>query len=281
MKNYTENLKKLYKNIDCEFEYSLECFVYEKLQNDPKNRLRPAMLVFPGGGYHMCSDREGTPIATAFLAKGFNVYVLTYSTCAHVENDRFPVQLLQAAAAMDYIKNKAAEHNTDASKISVCGFSAGGHLAGMASCMYKHEAVKAAFPDKSEEYFRPFASVLSYPVLSSDPAIAHMPSIDNLAGKNEKVKPSLSVEKWVDDRTPPAFIWHTSDDTVVDVRNSLVYAAALREHKIPFELHVYPHGPHGISLANTITDNGNPAVQNEYVSGWVDDAANCLLKIFA
>lgn len=281
MKHYTENLKKLYKNVDCEFDFTLECFVYETLGGDPKDYTRPAMLVCPGGGYVNCSDREAVPIATAFSAKGFNTYVLKYSTTGVSEKDRFPVQLLQAAAAMDYIKSKAVEHRTDANRVAVCGFSAGGHVAGMISCLFDHESVKKAFPGKPENYFRPYASVLSYAVLSSDPEIAHMGSILNVSGGDQKVMDALCLDKCVKENTPPAFIWHTSDDNCVDCRNSLRYAEALRAHKIPFGMRIYPNGNHGISLANALTSNGRKEIENDYIATWVDDAAHCLLKIFA
>lgn len=281
MKHYTENLKKLYKNIDCEFDFTLECFVYDTLENDPQSYVRPAMLVCPGGGYNSCSDREATPIATSFLAKGFNAYVLTYSTKSVSQKDCFPVQLLQAAAAIDYIKNKASEHRTDENKIAVCGFSAGGHLAGMISCLFDCDSVKKAFPNKPDNYFRPFASVLSYAVLSADPEIAHSGSIENVSGGDKKVMEFISLEKRVKENTPPAFIWHTSDDGCVDCRNALRYAEALRKYNIPFGMHVYPHGQHGIALANQLTSNGRTVIENDYIATWVDEATHCLLKIFA
>lgn len=278
MRHYTENLKKLYKNIGGDFEYSLECFVYDMLSADPESYARPAMLICPGGGYSNVSSREGVPIATSFLAKGFNCYVLTYSTMNDAPDEHFPIQLLQTAAAMDYIKSKAAEHRTDASKISVCGFSAGGHLAGMISCLFDHESVKKAFPKKDENYFRPYASVLSYAVLSSDPHIAHMGSFEKLTGNDKKMMDYLSLDKRVNEKTPPAFIWCTSDDGAVDCRSSLLYAAALRENRTKFELHVYPKGNHGISLANRLTSNGRETVEDDYIAGWVDLAADFLLK---
>ena len=278
MRHYTENLRKIYKNIGGNFEYSLECFIYDTLGGDPETYTRPAMLICPGGAYAHVSDREGVPIALSFLAKGFNCYVLTYSVAIGAPDEHFPIQLLQAAAAIDYIKSKAAEHRTDASKISVCGFSAGGHLAGMISCLFDHESIKKAFPKKDENYFRPYASVLSYAVLSSDPHIAHMGSFENLTGKDQKLMEYLSLEKRVSEKTPPAFIWCTSDDAAVDCRSSLMYGAALREFGTKFEMHVYPKGNHGISLANKLTSNGREITEDDFIAGWVDLAADFLLK---
>ena len=276
MRHYTENLKKIYKNIDCEHEFSLECLVYDLVEGDSPERTRPAMLVIPGGGYSFVSGREGTPIALSFLAKGFNCYVLDYSTTGKTQKDRFPVQLLQAAAAIDYIKSKAKEHHTDINKISVCGFSAGGHLAGMISTLFNHESVKKAFPKKPDDYFRPYATVLSYAVLCHE--VGHAGSFKNVSGGDEETAKYLSLEKRVTEKTPPAFIWCTSDDGAVDSRNSLFYAAALWAHGIRYELHVYPKGSHGLSLANALTSNGRDYAENDYIAGWIDLAADFLLK---
>lgn len=281
MIHYTENLKKIYPNLGGKFDFSLECFAYGKFEADPETRRRPAMLIFGGGGYNFVSERESAPIATAFYAKGFNCYCLNYSTVRTDEGAHFPVQLLQAAAAIDYIKSKAAEHRTDENKICVIGFSAGGHLAGTISNLFNHESVKKAFPDKPENYFRPSASVLSYAVLVEDPAVAHTGSFNNVSGGDKKLAESLSLEKRVNGDTPPAFIWCTSDDSCVDCRNSLYYASALRANKIPFELHIYASGPHGISLANGSTSFGNPDLENEHIAEWVNAAAKFILKTFA
>ena len=278
MIHYKENLKKLYPQIGGNYDFTLESFIIDDLDEAVEKPCRPALLIFPGGAYSVCSEREGVPIAAAFAAKGFHCYVLHYSTASSDSSSRFPDQLLQAAAAIDYIKNKADEHGTDKTRIAVCGFSAGGHLAAMISTLYHHESIQKAFPNRCDDYFRPCASVLGYPVIVYNEKTAHLASFENLTGGDEKCKQALSLERCVTQKTPPAFIWHTSDDTAVDCRNSLEYASALREHGIKFELHVYASGPHGLSLANEVTCVGNPDLIDSYVANWVDDAARFLMK---
>ena len=218
------------------------------------------------------------PIAAAFASKGFNCYVLYYSTASTAPGSHFPDQLVQAATAIDYIKNKAEEHCTDAQKICVCGFSAGGHLAGMISSLFCHESVKKAFPDKKGEYFRPYAAVLGYPVTTSDERYYHRGSFINLTGGDGKLIKELALENCVTEKTSPAFIWHTADDELVDVRGSLLYAAALKENGVTFELHVYPHGSHGLALANESTCVGLPHYVNCYIAEWVENAAQFIIN---
>ena len=224
---------------------------------------RPCMVVCPGGGYGFCSQREAEPIALQFLPQGYNVFTITYSVAPH----RFPTQLLEVAALMELIYKNTDEWNCDLSKVAIIGFSAGGHLAAHYSTMFDCKEVRAVFPESKSVN----ASVLCYPVITADPAHAHMGSFYNLLGKQD-ISPEeteyFSCDKNVKDTTPPAFIWHTAEDNGVPVMNSLVYAGALSRHKVPFELHIYPFGPHGLATSDAQTLGGTDK-KTEHVNSWL------------
>lgn len=238
-----------------------------------ENRKRPCMVVCPGGGYSMCSQRESEPIALKFLADGYNVFVINYSVAPH----RFPCQLREVAAVMELIYKNADAWNCDTEKIAIIGFSAGGHLAAHYSTMYDCKEVREVFPDSKPVN----ASVLSYPVISADRDFAHMGSFKNLLGHepDEQEVKYFSCNNNVKENTPPAFLWHTAEDNCVPVKNSLVYAEALAKYKIPFELHVFPYGAHGLSTCDDQScDNINDI--HKYNTVWIDNAKKWLRLIF-
>ena len=213
------------------------------------DKIRPAILICPGGGYAMVSNREAEPIATKFLQDGYNVFILTYSVYPH----KFPTALREVAAAMEVIHNTAEQYNTDATRIAIVGFSAGGHLACHYSNCYDIPEVREVFPDSKPVQ----AAILSYPVISADPSFAHLGSFRHLTGHEELTLEEIgkySCENMVTEKTPPTFLWHTAEDPVVPVKNSLVYAEALAAKGISFSLHVYPHGPHGLSTVEPQTN---------------------------
>ena len=228
-----------------------------------QNDKRPCMIVCPGGAYAFCSQREAEPIALQFLPQGYNVFTITYSVNPH----RFPTQLREVAALMELIYKNADAWNCDTSKIAIIGFSAGGHLAAHYSTMFDCKEVREVFPESKSVN----ASVLCYPVITADPSHAEKGSIHNLVGKTDispEEREYFSCEKNVKDTTPPAFIWHTSEDTCVHVMNSLLYAGTLSAHKVPFELHIYPYGAHGLSTGDAQT-NGNMNEKIEHVGNWL------------
>ncbi len=247
---------------------------YNMTEMHHEKRKRPCMVVCPGGGYGMCSQRESEPIALKFLQEGFNVFVLTYSVAPH----RFPTQLRQVAALMELIYKNADEWNCDTSKIAIIGFSAGGHLAAHYSTMFDCDEVRAVFPESKSVN----ASVLCYPVISADAVTAHMGSFENLLGhkpENKAETDYFSCDKNVKPTTPPAFLWHTAADDCVPLKNSLLYAEALWRNKVPVELHVYPFGGHGLSTCDSQTiDDMTPVY--DYNSAWIPAAKKWLELIF-
>lgn len=226
---------------------------------------RPAVIICPGGGYSGTCDREAEPVAVRFNALGCHSFVLRYN-CAP---SRYPTALLELAAAVAEVRGHATEWHVDPDKIVVLGFSAGGHLAANLGTGWNREPVSRLFaPDQ----VRPNGMILCYPVISSG-RFANQGSFVNLLGNDPDpaLLARLSLEEQVSGDTVPAFIWHTYDDGCVPVQNALLMATALREHDIPLEMHIYPHGEHGLALANDQTARNVPACQTwpELAVAWL------------
>lgn len=212
-------------------------------------RKRPVILLCPGGGYAMTSDREGEPVAIQFLAAGFHVAILRYSVCP----ERYPTALRQVAWSVAYLRENAEKYHIKKDKIIVMGFSAGGHLAASYGVFWKNHTFLAGEMGVHSEMLRPNGLILAYPVITSG-KWAHRESFQNLLGENyEALVEEMSLEKQVNKDTPPVFIWHTQPDTLVPVENSLLFFQALHSCHIPVEMHIYPAGDHGLSLANEET----------------------------
>ena len=239
-------------------------------------RAFPALLICPGGGYAVTSDREAEPIALAFLARGIQCFVLRY----HVAPAHYPTQHLDVAAAMHYIRTNAARYQVRSDCISVLGFSAGGHLAGSYATHWTDSLFSTTL-GVDRESLRPNGMVLCYGVLSGGEK-THEGSMRNLLGEQDtpEMRRNMSIEHSISPDTPPAFLWHTFADNAVPVENSLYVAEAMAAQKIPFELHVYPDGGHGLALSSWLTtaapDKGAPP---KYVGRWVDDCADWLLRL--
>ena len=239
-----------------------------------KDQKRPCLLICPGGAYAWCSQREAEPIALHFLPEGFNVFVLNYS----VAPCRFPTQLREVAAAMELIYRNAAQWHCDVRCVGIMGFSAGGHLAAHYSTCFDCVEVREVFPDSKPVQ----ASLLCYPVISADPAAAHQGSFENLLGHSpltaEEIR-RFSCNLQVGPHTPPTFLWHTATDGSVPVMNSLLYAQALAANRVPFELHIFPAGGHGLSTVDAQTNDClEPAAA--YARNWMDAAKKWLSFTF-
>ena len=230
---------------------------------------RDAVIVCPGGGYHALSEREGEPIAARFLGAGFATFVLRY-TISEGAADHKPLK--QAALAIRHVRENAEKYNVNPNRIFICGFSAGGHLAGSAGAMWNDPALDELMQDAPRDICRPTGMILSYPVISGG-EYAHKKSFYNLCGTETPTDEQLdhfSLEKRVDATTPPAFIWHTFPDTCVPVQNSLLMASAMRAAGVPFELHIFPDGPHGLALCDESTWSQNPAMLVPHNECWID-----------
>lgn len=211
---------------------------------------RNAVLILPGGGYHFTSEREGEPIALKYLAEGMNCFILWYTVAPDAV---FPTALRQAAKAVALIRARADDFMIDPRRVAVAGFSAGGHLAASLGVLWNDPCVTDAVPARAA---RPDAQILCYPVITSGEH-AHRGSFDNLLGDQKDDPDALnfvSLEKRVHPGVPPTFLWHTFRDATVPVENSLLFASALKQNGVPFELHIFPDGGHGLALATEETD---------------------------
>lgn len=227
----------------------LTCYLLDATDQMAAARVRPAVLVLPGGGYRYTSDREAEPIAMAYLAEGFHAFVLRYAAGPDAP---FEASFGDGRAALAWVRAHADELHVDPGRVAVVGFSAGGHLAA---------SLGTAADDK------PDALVLGYPVTLEEfgPPIG---------------KELLDVPGAVGPDTPPTFLFSTSGDRVVPIRNSLSFLSALAEHDVPFESHIYLLGPHGISLAKPLTANGAAAMVDGAVAQWLPDSVRFLRTVF-
>lgn len=219
----------------------MTCYLMATSLEMPNLNVRPAVLVLPGGGYRYCSDREAEPIALAYMQQGYNAFVLNYTLRGQVADEAvFPEALADATEALEYIRSHAEELRVDPKRIAAVGFSAGGNLA-------------AALGTMGEE--RPDVLVLGYAVL------------DETVREQLHLTAPVMYDQ-VDGQTPPAFLFATQGDSVVNPLNTLRFASALALAKVPYEVHIFAVGEHGQSLGNEIVSNANGGL-NEDVAQWV------------
>ena len=242
---------------------------------------RKAIVVCPGGGYHFLSAREAEPFVKKFLGVGLNAFLLRYTVGMKGEHgeghpgaaDYAP--LIEAALAIRHIRENAKEYNVDPDQIFIIGFSAGGHLAASTGILWKEDAVQKALgasADAPTEIGKPNGMILSYPVITAGPH-AHKGSFHRLCNTTTPTDEELdrfSLEKHVDETSAPFFLWHTFTDKTVPIQNALLLAAAYTEKKLPFELHIYPEGVHGLALANEDTMAKNPVLVVPHAQSWID-----------
>lgn len=260
-------------------------FLKTYLTEDLNGMKRPAVIVIPGGAFITIGTREGESVALAYAAKGYQAFLLHYSTLRTApDSSGLDNMLEQVKEAIKIISDHADEWCVDADKISLTGFSAGGGLAACYSIYYKRMGG-----------IRPNAVVLSYPILDhkynlewlyetrggDDDFIAmsfaankalfatETPSEEQI----EKASPARSSE--IVEDIPPTFIWHTFGDHIVSPINSITYAKKLYEAGVPCELHIFERGEHALALANETTA-ADPSQINEEVAVWFDMALKWL-----
>lgn len=241
---------------------------------------RPAVVIFPGGGYAFTYEGEAEPIALKFVSEGIPAFLLDY-TCAETEGESaeagvFPKPLREAFASIRFVRAHAREFGIDPGRIAACGFSAGGHLCACTGTLWNKPFARE-WVGGDPAFSRPDRLILCYAVLRSR-GETHPGSFLNLLGANAESDPRLplldAVEN-VDVFTPPSFLWTTSEDDAVPAAGSLRFAEKLAANRVPFALHVWRHGGHGLCLGNQVTQ-AHPFGADDEVSGWTAEAVKFL-----
>lgn len=290
---------EIIKLIDGRDDVTLTTYVLEDSPELLNGGRRPAVLICPGGAYLGCSDREAEPMAMAFLRMGYNAFVLRYSVAydgmkpfddtdfLHMPvnpNKVYPQQMREIGLAFKCIHENAADWFVDDERIAICGFSAGAHNCAMYATHWSKPVI-ADFVGIDKKYLKPAACILGYPLTDyvlmyeaakKIPDFGFFGVSNRLAvgedWENIKTLTDLSPARLVDEDVPATFIWATSKDEIVPVEQSTVYATALAGKGIPFELHVYQDGPHGLSLADQSTYRNNYSVdyRDKDAAGWIN-----------
>ena len=232
-----------------------------------------AVVIFPGGGYSgLAMDHEGKQPALWLNTLGVSAFVVKYRLGS--AGYRHPIEMGDGQRAIRWVRHNAAKYGIDPKRVGVLGFSAGGHEAATVSTHY--DAGNAASKDSIDRQpCRPDFSLLGYPVITMDKSFTHQGSRDNLLGTNpsQALVDSLSNEKQVTSKTPPAFLFHSTDDGAVPIKNSQAYHDSLVKRGIPTEFKIYDHGGHGYGMADGKGGAPTDAVLNTWpglAAKWMD-----------
>ncbi|MDQ0222613.1 alpha/beta hydrolase [Streptococcus moroccensis] len=252
------------------------------------NRKYPTIVICPGGAYYWTSFREDEQVAMRFLAEGFHVLVVHYATEgieAYASDDLaelpkkpvsvFPNPLIELATAVAFLRENSREYSVDEDFIIVSGFSAGGNLAGQLATLW-HEDWLEEKVGKKKELYKPTHAMLGYAALDFNLSGKEKESFSKIAlattgslyGNTEIVE-KMNPINHVSDNTPPCFIWHTREDVLVAPNNALRFALELDKHNIPYEVHVFDKGKHGLVLGDLRT-GVKESNENAQVYKWVD-----------
>lgn len=276
-------------------------YLLNNSQEIEADRNHPALVVCGGGGFLKISDREKEPVAMHFLNEGYQVFVLDYNTKS-VGDGSYPKPVYDLAKMILTIRENADKWNIDANKIAIVGFSAGGHLCASLATQWQEDYLSEKLGVNSE-LIKPNAVILCYPLVDYlyqlekakedmqynefSPSIGMKKSdfmqvaIEAGVGVNETLEQYRNASPYyhITENTPPTFIWHTANDELVYVGQSLRFAEKLGDNNVPYELHIFENGVHGLSLANS-KSTGNPELINADVAVWVDLAIRFLNRHF-
>lgn len=237
---------------ELEYNYAAACgFIPNvRLYFHKDEKIRPCMLIVPGGGYTVVSPSEGEIVAKKFYEMGYQTAVVTYTTnlLQMIPLKMQPMQDLMRA--IRYIRKHAEELHVEKDKIMLCGFSAGAHACGSVAVHWQ-EFEESETGEYASVSAKPNAVILSYPVITSGDC-AHRGSFTALLGSDasEEELEYMSLEKQVTEDMPPCFLWQTVTDGLVPVQNSFLFAQALQKKQIPYAFHAFSKGKHGLSLAD-------------------------------
>jgi acetyl esterase/lipase len=239
---------------------------------------RPAIVILPGGGFSILSDRESEPVALTFLKEGFNTFTLNYSI---KEDSIYPNPLEDISRAVWEVRKNASEWDTNPDSIVVMGFSAGACVAGLLATQWNKPGLadKLEIPEKGN---KPNAVVLGYgpgKIMKKHDIVTR--NISSVGAIMNNPPPEMEISKYVDTHSPPAFIWHTRYDPLVPSTNALALAEAYEAKNLPYELHIYQKGTHGLSVNNDLSDykaGGNIRPVN--VGSWVGLCSQWIKELF-
>jgi acetyl esterase/lipase len=257
-------MKMIHMNVPDSKEATLEGYILDCKITFGQETKRPAVLVCPGGGYVYCSPREGEPVALAYASKGIHAFVLRYSTKFNAAGFK-PLQ--EVSWAIGYIREHAQEWNIDPEKIAVCGFSAGGHLALSSGLLAEN---------------KPNAMILGYPAVQ----IPNLPGADYLlkvlTGKQtvtDQDSKDLSLVDKITKEAPPVFLVATAEDYLTSF-GALPVVNRYSQLGLPYEAHIFQHGPHGYSTADVAAANGSEGLVNDSVAHWLQLSVDWMMRIF-
>jgi len=240
---------------------------YYPEKDESSDTPRPAIVIFPGGGYGGLAEHEGRDYAQFLNQQGLAAFVVKYRLGS--AGYRHPIMIMDAARAVRWVRYNAEKLGVDPRRIGVMGSSAGGHLT--ATLLTRFDPGDIASADSVDRVSsRPDIGILCYPVITMG-QFTHLGSKRNLLGErptNEMVE-ALSNEKQVQATTPPVFVWHTWEDQAVPVENALMFATALRQEGVTFDLHIYTKGRHGIGLNTKPPEFENPHPWTQDLLFWL------------
>jgi len=229
------------------------------------NKVPTGVVVCPGGAYmHLSMEHEGYKPAAWLNNLGISAFVLRYRLGPRYQ---YPSQLWDAQRAIRYVRAHASDFGIEEDRIGIWGFSAGGHLASTTGTHFDDGDESASDP-VNRASSRPDFMILAYPVITLEGSHVHLASRDNLLGEtpDPTLVRLLSNQLHVSNKTPPTFLFHTTEDPVVPVENSVNFYLALRRAGVPAEMHIYLKGHHGVGLAEK-----DPVLHTwtEHLSNWL------------
>ncbi|WMC93319.1 alpha/beta hydrolase [Kineothrix sp. MB12-C1] len=288
-------------------DVTLTSYILEDSPELLDGKSRPGIIICPGGAYLNCSDREAEPVALRFAAMGYHAFVLRYSvyyegkggmpdmseTLQRKTHCIHPSPMREIGKAMLMVTSRAKEWLLDTRRIVICGFSAGAHNCAMYAVNWDKPVITDYFGE-GKEHFRPAAVILGYPltdyyymrdVVRDNPTAAGFFAASNtaflgMAEVTDELFEEVSPVYHVTENTPPMFIWSTASDDLLPIQHSIRMAHALADCNIPFALHIFEEGAHGLSLANQTTSKVASQI-NEDVAQWINLAEKWLQKRFA
>lgn len=238
-------------------------------------KLRPAIIFLPGGAFRKCTPKAGDPMAVNFLTAGFDVFTLYYSLG---DSALFPQVLDDACKAIWTVRKNADEWHIDPDKIAMGGFSAGGSITSMLGTLWNTPGLceRLGIPVGQNN---PNALILGYAPTVHDDEVAKAGNTRLVPGAIlHQNPPELNTYKLVGSQTPPTFIWHTYEDEKVPCVNALKFANACLDNKVPFELHLFQHGKHGLNTATDLSAYGQEIPTN--TGYWIPLCINWLRDLF-